>query len=40
LIAIKTAQTVLVSPAAETIIPARSVLVVIGKNEDLTRFYD
>ena len=40
LIAIKTAQSILVSPAAETIITARSILVVIGKNEDLTQFYD
>jgi trk system potassium uptake protein TrkA len=40
LIAIKTAKSVLISPPAETVISAQSVLVVIGKNEDLTIFYD
>jgi len=40
LIAIKTATAVLISPPAETVITAQSVLVVIGKNEDMTIFYD
>lgn len=40
LIAIKTAQKILISPPAETTIEAQSELVMIGKNEDLTVFYD
>lgn len=40
LIAIKTATTLLISPTAETKIDAQSVLVMIGKNEDLAVFYD
>ncbi|MFN5060034.1 MAG: potassium channel family protein [Chloroflexota bacterium] len=40
LIAIKTAQKILISPPAETAIEAQSELVMIGKNEDLTVFYD
>jgi trk system potassium uptake protein TrkA len=40
LIAIKTAKKIFVSPPAETTIEAQSELVMIGKNEDLTVFYD
>ena len=40
LIAIKTAKKIIVSPAADTIIEAQTELVMIGKNEDLTVFYD
>jgi len=40
LIAIKTAKKILVSPSADTTIEAQSELVMIGKNEDLTVFYD
>lgn len=40
LIAIKTAQQLIISPPAETKIELNSVFVVIGKDEDLTVFYD
>lgn len=40
LIAIKTAKSIFVSPPADTKIEAQSELVMIGKNEDLTVFYD
>ena len=40
LIAIKTPQSLLISPPAESLISAHSVLVIIGKNEDLAVFYD
>jgi trk system potassium uptake protein TrkA len=40
LIAIKTAKKILISPPAETVIEAQSELVMIGKNDDLTEFYD
>ena len=40
LIAIKTTTDVLISPPAETVITPQSVLVMSGKNEDLTIFYD
>ncbi len=40
LIAIKTAKKIVVSPAADTVIEAQNELVMIGKNEDLTIFYD
>jgi trk system potassium uptake protein TrkA len=40
LIAIKTTQSLLISPPADSVIGAQSVLVIIGKNEDLAVFYD
>ncbi len=40
LIAIKTAQALLISPPADSVISTQSVLVLIGKNEDLAVFYD
>lgn len=40
LIAIKTAQALLISPPADSVISPQSVLVLIGKNEDLAVFYD
>lgn len=40
LIAIKTAQKILISPPADIMIETQSELVMIGKNEDLTVFYD